>query len=338
MKNKFESARHFTVDDEYPLRPEQAGAYKTETYNQWVYDPVQDIGLNIWYASSDGVFPNFMSTVIVFIKGETFVAKSQGDGNHANGVAAGNALLTIVEPFKHLQIEFLGLLRRNDGKSDPFAANSDGERLLSRMNLRVDIVSPAIEQGTEGDRGEVASSGTVPRTALRYEQLCRISGPIEIGNRRIELNALGMRSHRRNSASIYASGAVGHTWVSGLFPSGHGFNFTTYMVQPDAELSSVSCHYFDGKIYHDAELLQFPYYSGATGKEQSTLAMRVNGKVLEVKIESLPPLLGIIPPQGVRLSRSAARFTLNGEVGGGVLERSLMPQFQGNRDYIASAR
>ena len=230
------------------------------------------------------------------------------------------------EPFKRLKIDYLGLLKRSTGVSTAGAVGDGEEPQLSMMDLSVDIVSPPIEQGTQGDRGAVASSGTVPRTALRYEQLCRISGPIRIGARSFQLDALGMRSHRCNSASIYDSGAVGHTWATALFPSGRGFHLLSYQVEPKGEVGFLYGHYFDGSRYHDAKVIRFPYFSGVSGTEEYTLELEVDGKRLEIGVDSYAPLVNI-SANGPQLSRSAARFRFDGEIGGGLLERSLKPEF-----------
>jgi len=327
----------FTAADEYPLQSEDAGLFRTETYNQWAYDPVANIGLNIWFASGEGgggqPFPHFMSTVIVFIDDEIWHANSQGEGNHANGIAAGNAFLTLEEPFRRWRIDAMGLLRQS--RASEGAPPEHSLPVLYHLEVTVDIASPPIEQGSQGDRGKAASSGTRPRTAIRYEQLCRISGRLQLGERALDVNAYGMRSHRRNSASIYDSGAVGHTWGTALFPGGTGFHLLSYQQEPSADVGFLHGHFFDGRQYQEARVTRFPYYSGVDDSEQSRLAMVVDGKTLEVEVESLPPLTGLIPPHGVRLTRSPARFVMNGEEGGGVLERSLMPQFPAGGQYRA---
>jgi hypothetical protein len=331
-----DAIRTFAEADEFPLRPDEAGAYKTETYNQWVYDPVADVGLNIWLASSDNSFPNFMSTVIVYDRGRIWVGKGEGRGNPQGGVGGGAAYLSIREPYHRHEIDVLCLVSESDpvGFADPFSAQN-GPAELCRMTLAVDIRTPPIEQGSQGDRGESPSSGTIPRTAIRYEQLCRITGPIRIGERTVQLDAYGMRSHRRNSASIYASGAVGHSWATALFPSGRGFHLLSYQVQPDAAVGFLYGHYFDGERYHDAEVTRFPFYSGVLGPEACELELKVEGRTHRFGLAAQKPLASAIPPQGVLLTRAPGRFTLDGEVGGGVLERSLMPQFPAGGEFRA---
>ena len=132
-----------------------------------------------------------------------------------------------------------------------------------------------------------------------------------------------MRSHRRNSTSIYASGAVGHTWATALFPSGRGFHLLSYQLQPKGEVGSLHGHWFDGSRYHDAEVLRFPYFSGGAEPETYELQMRVGGATISVGCTSVAGVPGSIPQTDVALTRSPARFTFDGEVGGGVLERSL---------------
>lgn len=327
---KFESFRDFKTEEEQPLDPDAAGHFRTETFNQWVFDPVANIGMNIWFASGEGgggqPFPNFLSTILIFIGKDKYTSISVGKGNHQDGVAAGNAFLTRIEPFKRWKIDFLGLLERTGSTDKP---------LLSRLDLIVDIKSPPIEQGTQGDRGEVGSSGAVPRIAIRYEQLCHITGSVQIGDRKIEVDALGVRSHRRNSASIYETGAVGHTWATAMFPSGRGFHLLSYQAAPNAEVNFLYGHYFDGERYFEATVTRFPYFSGINDAEKSALELQVGEKLLQVELETCPPFFTDIPPQGVRLTRSPARYMLDGEVGGGVLERSLMPQFAAGKNYQA---
>lgn len=332
--HKAEAIREFAASEEFPIQAGDEGAYRTETYNQWVYDPIADVGLNIWFASSERSFPNFLSTIIIYEGGRTWTAKSDGQGNPPAGVGGGSAFLKIVEPYKRLHIEQLGLLSPFDAIGGGTPAQNEGVE-LGRMDLAVDIASPPVEQGSQGDRGEAPSSGTVPRTAIRYEQLCRITGPIRIGERTIQLKAYGMRSHRRNSASIYDSGAVGHTWATAFFPSGRGFHLLSYQVEPSAKVGFLYGHYFDGERYHDAEVTRFPYYSGGSEPESYELEFKVQGRTIQVVVETLPPLHGTIPPHGIGLTRSPGRFRMDGEVGGGVLERSLAPRFQAGGFYPA---
>ena len=331
MQKRFDAVTDFSSDDEQPLQPGNEGAYTTETYNLWVYDPAQDVGLNLWLASSDKSFPKFMSTAIVFERGQIWAGRFDGNGNHPNGIGGGNIFATIVEPFRRLDVQMLGLLS-NAAEGDVFAQANAGAA-LAHMDLAVDIVTPPIEQGSQGDRGTEASSGTIPRTAIRYEQLCRVTGRVSVADRRVQIEAFGMRSHRRNSTSIYASGAVGHTWATALFPSGRGFHLLSYQIQPDAEVGFLYGHYFDGTRYHDAEVRKFPFYSGGTEPESYELELVVDGETIAVRCEAIPAIPGEIPNTDVLLTRSPARFTLDGEFGGGVLERSLSRRFRAGALY-----
>jgi hypothetical protein len=327
MLKKVDAITDFSVEDEHPLTSENAGDYTMETYNQWVYDPKQDIGLNLWVATSNRSFPKFMSHVLVFDRGDVWVGRFDGNGNPPGGVSGGNVFITLVEPFRRLDIQVLGLLRKTGGGKQELLEESNQGTHLCRMDLTVDIRTPPVEQGSQGDRGGEASYGSTPRKAVRYEQLCCITGPVRIGDREVQVEAYGMRSHRRNSSSIYANGAVGHTWATALFPSGRGFHLLSYQVAPDARVDFLYGHYFDGERYHDAEVTRFPFFSGENKPESYQLEMKVGGQTIAATCDSIPAVPGLIPSTDVQLTRSPARFTLDGEIGGGVLERSLSVKF-----------
>ncbi len=332
---KVEVIREFAEAAEFPLRPGEQGDYRAETYNCWVYDPVADVGLNVWFAAADTTFAAFLVTVILYDKGKLWYAQSQGSGNPTGLVAAGNGFLAITSPYKRLDIEFLGVVSPSGARGAGTSPIDPSDLKLCRMELAVDIMTPPIEQGSQGDRGEKPASGTTPRAALRYEQLCRVTGPIRLGDRTIQLNAYGMRSHRRNSASIYDSGAVGHSWATALFPSGRGFHLLSYQIQPSAAVGALHGHYFDGVRYHDAEVTRFPYFTGALEPERYELELKVAGRPVQIQVKTQTPLYGEMPPpHSIRLTRSPGRFTLDGEVGGGVVERSLAAGFEVGGEYV----
>ncbi len=338
MSRNFGSCWPFSEEDEFPLRPDEERTFMTETYNHWAYDPLQDIGINLWFGSGQGAdsrgLSNFMSKISVFWRGQLFVATGAGEDNHESGIGAGNAFLTVEEPFKRLRIDYLGLIRA--GRLPCEQPTREPPVELGRLSLAIDIRTPPIEQGSQGDRGTVASSGTVPRNAIRYEQLCHVLGQVQIGSRSATVDALGMRSHRRNSSSIYASGAVGHSWAAALFPSGKGIHVINYRIEPDASVGSLYGYYFDGAEYHDGEVLRFPYYTGVAGEERSRIEMLAGGRFMAIDLTILPPLLSSFPPD-VRLSQSVVRFGMDGEIGGGLLERSLTGAYDVGGDYAAGA-
>src|SRR5262249_2077524 len=148
-----------------------------------------------------------------------------------------------------------------------------------------------VETGSRGDRGQTASSGTIPRTALRYEQLCRLRGALRLGTRQVDLDALGMRAHRRNSASIYASGGGGHSSAPPPSPRRRGWHPLAYLRGPKGELGSCHAEYFDGERYHAAEVRKFPYYSGVAGPEAYELELSARGETIRIRGEGISPYL-----------------------------------------------
>lgn len=319
---------NFVAQDDYPLMQAPPGCpYRTETFNLWLYDAAQKIGLNAHLVSSGGDFSRFDGSVTLFDGPNILANTLRGDGVRPDGPGAGNLFGTILEPLKSWRYDYLGILRQTTSVASAGGATlAELPPVLVGFELMVEMATPPIEQGSQGDRGVKPSSGTIARDARRYEQLCRVRGPLRIGSRTIMLDALGMRVHRRNSKSIYASGAVGHTWACRLFPSGRGFHLLAHRAGPEAVVNFCYGHYFDGERYHQAEVLKFPHFSGVVGDESYELVLRTDERTIVIQGHGIAPYLSVIPD--ALLSRSPGHFTMDGEVGGGIFERSLGPAFR----------
>ena len=72
-------------------------------------------------------------------------------------------------------------------------------------------------------------------------------------------------------------------------------------------------------------------------QEQALVEMRVDGQVRSIAMTSLAPVLGQFPPE-VRLSQSVVRFEMDGEEGGGLLERTLTVPYAAGGEYVAEQR
>src|SRR5262245_13202645 len=87
--------------DDYPLmRAAPDSPYRAETYNMWVYDPAQRIGLNAWFGASGGDFSAFVGNVLVFDGADILAGRFRGEGLRPEGPGAGNLFATILEPFR----------------------------------------------------------------------------------------------------------------------------------------------------------------------------------------------------------------------------------------------
>ena len=342
MPPKQASRQSFSPADEQPLEPGKEGEYGSETYNLWVHDPTLDIGLNIWFASNDKSFPRWVCHAILFEQGGILFSETHGEVHAPNIINGGNGFLTLIEPFKRLRVDFIGMMAENSRRPHEEGIAAAPGR-VGRMELAVDIGSPPIEQGSQGDAAgdgdgsDTPAYGHTARTAIRYEQLCRVTGPIRIGDRTIELDAYGVRSHRRNSTSIYANGAIGHSWIAAFFPDGRGVQLLSYQMVPDAAVGFLYCHYFDGERYREAEVERYPFFSGKLESEAFDFRIRVDGKVIEVMARTSLSLAGEIPCPAMKvpLTRSSARYMMDGMAGGGVLERSLGVDYQPGRYFAA---
>jgi len=99
--------------DDYPLlRAAPDSPYQAETFNLWVYDPAQRVGLNTQFAAKEGDLSTFSATVLIFDGADILTGQFRGEGLRPEGPGAANAFATILEPFKRWRYDFLGMLRR----------------------------------------------------------------------------------------------------------------------------------------------------------------------------------------------------------------------------------
>jgi hypothetical protein len=328
----------FAPEDDLPLVVASPGsAYRHETYNLWGYDPTERVGVHMHLTAAGGDFANFNATVVVF-DGEDIYAREFSAKAQKHGLSGENVFVTCIEPLKLWRYEFMGLLARMNPASSQTASFEEAPKESVAFDVEVESASPPVEQGSQGDDGVHASTGTVVRVASRYEQLAHIRGSLRIGERRLNLHALGMRVHRRNSTNMRETGTVGHSWATGLFPSGRGFHALAYMHPPEGKPGFLCGIYYDGKAHHPAEVLKFPYFSGRTDPEPYEIVLRVGGETLKIQGLPVPPYLRRFSRAtmvDVGFSRAPGRFLLDGEVGGGLLDGSLHSDYPAGGHFEA---
>ena len=163
----------------------------------------------------------------------------------------------------------------------------------------------------------------------RFEQLCRASGMLRIGDETYELEGSANRIRRqgvRRTATLW-----GHAWQAAVFPSGRGFAYITYPERKDGKATLNEGHVFlgDGELV-PARAIDPPWLSSlaARGQDVSFGMETVDGTTYEIRGTTEVSTFMVMPKElagGLQLQQAICRYTWDGESTPGMLERSIAP-------------
>jgi hypothetical protein len=164
----------------------------------------------------------------------------------------------------------------------------------------------------------------------RFEQLCRASGTLRIGDATFAIDGSANRIRRqgiRRTATIW-----GHAWQAAVFPSGKGFAYITYPERSDGKATLNEGHVFlgDGEL-KPARAIDPPWLSSlaANGQDASFGMETVDGTTYEIRGTTEISTFMVMPPDlggGLQLQQAICRYTWDDETTPGMLERSIAPE------------
>jgi hypothetical protein len=163
----------------------------------------------------------------------------------------------------------------------------------------------------------------------RFEQLCRATGRLRIGDETFEING-GANRIRRQSIRRVAK-LRGHAWQAALFPSGRGFGYIAYPPRDDGKDTYNEGYVFEGDgPLIPARVVDAPWLRKliAKGEDVSCVLEIENGDTVSIGAESVLSTCMVMPPEvggGLQLQQAISRYTWDGEVGTGMMERSTAP-------------
>jgi hypothetical protein len=120
----------------------------------------------------------------------------------------------------------------------------------------------------------------------------------------------------------------GHAWQAGLFPSGRGFAYIAYPPREDGVDTYNEGYIFEGDgALIPARVVDAPWLRRLTpkGEDVSCVLEAINGDRVTIGAESVMSTFMVMPPEvggGLQLQQAIARYTWDGEVGTGMMERS----------------
>jgi hypothetical protein len=180
--------------------------------------------------------------------------------------------------------------------------------------------------------------------ARRYDQAIVAEGAITVDGKSFPFSGFGLRSHVRGVRIM--DGMAGHNWMGGVFPSGLCFGVQTFLRPDGGYYLNEAYVYKDGKMYPNRVIYdQRPYRNPANNKVVVELACdelgvtRITGEDRHVfwwimsawggqptpggKASGSGLIgYGLDPKAPMLMSQAVARFECNGEIGGGLDERS----------------
>jgi hypothetical protein len=165
----------------------------------------------------------------------------------------------------------------------------------------------------------------------RFEQLCRATGTLQIGNESFTIDGGANRIRRqgiRRTASLW-----GHAWQAAIFPSGKGFAYITYPPRADGKATLNEGHVFlgDGELV-PARAVDPPWLSSlaARGQDVSFGLEAADGTTTyEIRGTTEISTFMVMPKElagGLQLQQAICRYTWDGESAPGMIERSIAPE------------
>ena len=164
----------------------------------------------------------------------------------------------------------------------------------------------------------------------RFEQLCRASGFLRIGDESFSIEGSANRIRRqgiRRTASLW-----GHAWQAAIFPSGKGFAYITYPPRKDGKATLNEGHVFlgDGELV-PARVVDPPWLSSLAARGQDVSFGMEAADCITDEISGMTEIstFMVMPKElagGLQLQQAVCRYTWDGESTPGMLERSIAPE------------
>jgi len=315
-----------------------------ESVNAWIWDDRLDlamprIGVE---AVADQWDTHDIQINVAFADGRVFNLIGPG-GVHDPAGADGQPRILGAGPLSFEMVEPFGLWKmRIDGQAHATDVDAQiggqfpGQGDLVAIQAEIDIrgaVPPWMNGALLPEAKwilENQEEGDLMGHPWRFEQLCRASGTLRIGDESRTIDGSANRIRRqgiRRTASLW-----GHAWQAAIFPSGKGFAYITYPQRKDGKSTLNEGHVFlgDGELV-PARAVDPPWLSSlaARGQDVSFRMTTADGTTHEITGTTEISTFMVMPKElagGLQLQQAICRYTWDGESAPGMLERSIAPE------------
>ena len=233
-------------------------------------------------------------------------------------LGAGPLRFVCVEPFDHWRVEFTGEVSAID--ADERTPTLEVVELELEIDAR--MVAPPWVQGTHNPEGHFVVG------EQRFEQLCAVTGTVNVDGSTMAFTGGGLRIHRKGGTRSDYGDFYGHNWQSAYFASGRAFGFIHYQPRPDGSPKYREGWLFDGDAIVPARVEETPWMTDTrfSGEDVSFTLITPNGVVGitgETFVSSFRPPRSIGDGTTFPLLHSGiARYRWDDEVTYGMIERS----------------
>jgi hypothetical protein len=242
-------------------------------------------------------------------------------------LGAGPLRFECVEPFRHWRMRFDGLVASLDvgthlrGGVAKVGLDDGHDVVPVRVDLDARAHAPPWFQGGHEPEGHFVAG------EHRFEQLCAVTGEVEVEGTVTPFAGGALRVHRKGGDRNDYGPFLGHNWQSARFPSGRAFGFIHYRPQPGGAPTYREGWILDGEVL-PARVEETPWMTGTQPSgEDVSFTLRTAKRVIRIDGETF--VSSLRPPRPVGdgtsfplLQSGIARYRWGDEEAYGMIERS----------------
>ena len=237
------------------------------------------------------------------------------------------------EPFRRWTAGFSGTAPQTTAQNLADGVRPQSPAMVDvTFELDMQMVAPPWVPGSLlQDAGKALGGKQGEFISPRYEQLFRVSGSLQVGDRHIDVTGNGLRIRRQGVRKF--EGFWGHCWQSAVFPDGRAFGFNTFPPKDGDEPSYNEGYVFDGDgELKPARAVLVPWLDRlhAAGDDVSFVLETEDGQVAVegvtfVNTRSIDSGSFVLPPDFPIVQQAHARYRWGDEETVGMIERSSPP-------------
>jgi hypothetical protein len=316
------------------LEPEDVPMFSE---NFWFvgYDLESEVGHFLHLGADPENFATWHEKLIIAIGTDQYYIHEASGGVRAPAMVAG-PLMTLHnrEPFRSWRLTYEGPASNTtlaQMQSGVIVTGSDEVHTIS-LDFEIETVAPTFLAASGGEHAEPHEGQAF---SSHYEQMYRVRGTVTIDARPSQVGGFGLRDHSRGPRDLTGWGT--HALVGGAFPSGKAFGLFK-VVGRDGTVRLEDGYVYEGSNYRRAVKTEHTELTNVQATPGELVEVRLHledGEVVEIRGQILTASLltfeGAVGskggvdwsnPEGTVLMEGFPRWTWQGEVGGGIFERT----------------